>query len=103
LPHQTKIIMPLYLRFAICLALGLLSGGGMMWLDKKNEREWYVSPRQIEEAKAAGKMGVATRPGTMALRPIRSEEADALPYKWAIYGIAGMALGFFLTRRKPQT
>jgi hypothetical protein len=92
--------MSLPVRLLLCLALGGLCGGGMMWLDKKNEREWYVSPRQIEEAKAAGKSGVSTRPGTVALRPIRSEEADMLPYTWALYGLGGAVAGFLLTRRK---
>jgi hypothetical protein len=94
--------MSMPLRLLICLTLGGLCGGGMMWIDKAYEREWYVSPRQIEEAKAAGKLGVSTRPGTVALLPIRSEIADELPISWALYGLGGAVLGFLITRRKKQ-
>lgn len=90
------------LRLAICLVLALVFGGGKMALDKQRNVEWVVSPQQIAEARAQGKMGVTTRPGTVAGAPIRSEIADALPFSWAIFGIAGAAVGFFLTRqRKP--
>lgn len=89
------------LRIAICVALGLFFGLGKMGLDKHKGREWVVSPQQIAEARAAGKMGVTTRPGTIAVAPIRSEIADALPFSWLLFGFGGMVAGWAITRRKP--
>lgn len=94
--------MTLPLRLALALVLALVFGGGKMYLDKQRNAEWVVSPQQIAEARAQGKMGVTTRPGTVAVAPIRSEKADALPFSWALFGLVGAFLGMALTRkRKP--
>lgn len=71
-----------------------------MALDKQRNAEWVVSPQQIAEARAQGKIGVTTRPGTVAVAPIRSEKADALPFSWALFGLVGAGVGFLVTRRR---
>lgn len=91
------------LRIILSLAAAIAVGVGIMIYDKSRGAEWVVSPQQIEEAKTAGKPGVETRPGTISVRPIRSETADALPIKWAMYGIvAGLAV-FVSTRNRKKT
>lgn len=89
-------------RIAICVALAAIFGGGKMLLDKKNNAEWVVSPQEIAEARAAGKMGVSRRPGTVTVLPIRSEKADLLPFIWAFYGLGGAFGGFVLTRPRKK-
>lgn len=62
---------------------------------------FFVSPDQIEAAQSSGKAGVETRPGTVAVRAIRREDADILPFKWLGYGLVA---GFFVvySTRKPK-
>lgn len=89
-------------RIAICVALAAVFGGGKMAMDKSRGAEWVVSPQQIAEARAAGKMGVSSRPGTVTVLPIRSERADLLPFTWALFGLGGAIAGFVLTRPRNK-
>lgn len=81
-------------------AVAVIVGGGAMAYDKWKGAEWVVSPEQIAEAKAGGDAGYQSAPGTVAVRPIRSEIADVLPFKWVLYGVAAGALTFISLRRK---
>lgn len=92
--------MPIALRVALALIAALIVGGGYMAFDRSRGAEWVVSPAQIEAAKAEGKPGVESRPGTVTVLPIRSETADALPIKWAFAGIVAGFLVFTATRRR---
>ena len=83
-------------RIIVALVVALIVGFGFMYYDKKTGAEWVVSPEQI----AAGNGSVETRPGTVAVRAIRSEIADVLPYKWAISGILVGGPAFFMLRRR---
>ncbi|WP_337180949.1 hypothetical protein [Shinella sp.] len=80
--------------------VALFVGGGAMAYDKWKGAEWVVSPEQIAEAKAGGNAGYQSAPGTVAVRPIRSEIADVLPFKWLLYGVAAGALTFVSLRKK---
>lgn len=88
--------MPFLPRIVVALVVALVVGLGFMAYDKKTGAEWVVSPEQI----AAGNGSVETRPGTVAVRAIRSEIADVLPYKWAISGLIAGGLAFFMLRRR---
>lgn len=80
----------------------IVVGFGFMAYDKYTDREWVVSPKQIEAAQASGQTGVETRPGTVAVRAIRREDADALPFKWIGYGlVAGFFVVYTTRQRKP--
>lgn len=81
-------------------AVAVIVGGGAMAYDKWKGAEWVVSPEQIAEAKAGGDAGYQSTPGTVAVRPIRSEIADVLPFKWVLSGVAAGALTFISLRRK---
>ncbi|WP_199260077.1 hypothetical protein [Paracoccus binzhouensis] len=83
-------------------ATALAVGFGLMTYDKMRGAEWVVSPRQIAEAKAAGQPGYESRPGTVTVLPIRSETADALPFKWAMAGIVAGAFAFGAMRRRAK-
>lgn len=83
-------------RIVVALVVALIVGFGFMVYDKRTGAEWVVSPEQI----AAGNGSVETSPGTVAVRAIRSETADVLPYKWAISGIVAGAVAFFILRRR---
>lgn len=89
-------------RIALALVAGLIVGGGFMAYDQQRGAEWVVSPSQIAAARAAGQPGVNSRPGTVTVLPIRSETADALPFKWGLYGFAAAALVFAATRRRAR-
>jgi len=80
--------------------VALAVGGGKMAFDNWQGAEWEVSPQQIADAKAAGKAGYESSPGTVAVLPIRSETADLLPFQWALYGLAAGALTFAGLRKK---
>jgi len=80
----------------------LVVGFGLMAYDKSRGAEWVVSPEEIAQAQAAGKPGVDSRPGTVTVLPIRSETADALPFKWAMAGIAAGLVAFSSMRRKKK-
>lgn len=92
--------MSLPLRLALALLSAIVIGTAYMAIDKSRDAEWEVSPAQIEAAKAEGKLGYETRPGTVALLPIRSEIADMLIYQWMFMGLLGGALVFYGTRPK---
>ena len=87
-------------RILISLLIGLAVAGGAMVKDKMTNAEWVVSPEQIAAAKAEGKAGFESSPGTVTVLPIRSEKADILPLTWAIFGIAAAAVSFVVLRRK---
>ncbi len=86
----------------IALVVGIAVGTAFMMLDKSQGGEWVVSPQQIEQAKAEGKPGYESSPGTIAVLPIRSETADVLPFRWTMYGLLA-AVVTFLTLRKKKT
>ncbi|WP_343315498.1 hypothetical protein AAIB41_11875 [Brucella sp. BE17] len=90
------------LRFIFALIVAVIVGCGFMVYDKSRGAEWVVSPQQIEQAKAEGKTGFESRPGTVTVLPIRSETADALPVKWAMYGIVAGLFVLVATRRRKQ-
>lgn len=89
-----QILLPLVAALAV--------GFGFMAYDKSRGAEWVVSPQEIAAAKAAGKAGIESRPGTVTVLPIRSETADALPFKWAMAGIVAGALVFSAIRRRKR-
>jgi hypothetical protein len=92
--------MQTFKQFLIPIIIGLVVGFGAMTSDKMRGSEWVVSPEQIAQAKAEGKMGYESSPGTVTVLPIRSEKADVLPFTWTLYGIAAAAVSFFVIRRK---
>lgn len=75
-------------------------GGGMMAYDTWTGAEWEVSPDEIAAARAEGKAGLESSPGTVTILPIRSETADILPFKWALYGLAAGIVAFIGLRKK---
>ncbi|MGQ4272522.1 hypothetical protein [Terrihabitans sp. B22-R8] len=87
-------------RVVMAVIVGAAVGFGMMMWDKSRGAEWVVSPQQIEAAKASGQMGVDTGNGSVAVLPIRSEKADALPFKWAMFGIGAGVVTFFSGRKR---
>ncbi|MGU3400433.1 hypothetical protein ACLBWS_11930 [Brucellaceae bacterium D45D] len=89
-------------RFILALVVAAIVGFGFMFYDKSRGAEWVVSPQQIEQARAEGKAGFESKPGTVTVLPIRSETADALPVKWAMYGIVAGLFVLFATRRRKQ-
>lgn len=87
-----QILLPLVAALAV--------GFGFMAYDRSRGAEWVVSPQQIAAAKAEGKTGYESAPGTVAVLPIRSETADALPLKWAMAGVVAGVLVFSALRRR---
>lgn len=65
--------------FDRAVAVGLFVAFGAMMKDNMTDAEWVVSPKQISQAKAEGKMGYESSPGTLTVLPIRSENAEAPP------------------------
>ncbi|WP_020184417.1 hypothetical protein [Methylopila sp. 73B] len=94
--------MTLGLRLAAAFLVACAVGAGAMIYDQTRGADWAVSPQQIAAAKAAGQAGVETRPGSVAVLPIRSETADVLPFKWALLGLAAGALTFVGLRRRTR-
>jgi hypothetical protein len=85
----------------ISVIFAFIVGFGFMTIDKLRGAEWVVSPQAIQQAKAEGKPGVESSPGTVTVLPIRSETADALPVKWTITGlVAGFLVFRALSRRR---
>ncbi|MBD8556181.1 hypothetical protein IFT84_16860 [Rhizobium sp. CFBP 8762] len=85
----------------IALIVAVIVGVGFMMIDRSRGAEWVVSPQQIEQAKAEGKQGYESSPGTVTVLPIRSETADVLPIKWALTGlIAGFLVFRALSKRR---
>ena len=91
-------LISLLVRIIAAVVVGLIVGFGLRSYDLGRGAEWEVSPTQIAAAKASGKAGYETEPGTVAVLPIRSELADILPFKWAGAGLAAAALLFVATR-----
>ena len=89
-------------RFILAIIVAVIVGCGFMFYDKSRGAEWVVSPQQIEQAKADGKSGVESRPGTVTVLPIRSETADALPFKWAMYGLVAGLVVLVATRKRKK-
>ena len=88
-------------RILIALVAAAVVGAGWMYMDRSRGAEWVVSPQQIADAKAQGKVGFEQRPGSVTVLPIRSETADFLPIKWALAGLtAGVFTFAALNRRK---
>ena len=92
------IAVPLIARVVLAVVVGLIVSFGLRFYDLQRGAEWEVSPAQIAAAKSAGKMGVETQPGSIAVLPIRSETSDILPFKWVLAGLGAGALLFFATR-----
>lgn len=88
------------IRFISAAVVAVIVGFGFMAYDKYTGAEWVVAPQQIEQARANGQTGVETRPGTVAVRAIRREDADMLPVRWAGYGIMAGILILFATRKR---
>jgi len=86
------------LRFILAIIVAVIVGCGFMFYDKSRGAEWVVSPQQIEQAKS----GVESRPGTVTVLPIRSETADALPFKWAMYGFVAGLFVLVATRKRKK-
>lgn len=86
----------------IALLVGIAVGAAFMMLDKSRDAEWVVSPKQIEQAKAEGKPGYESSPGTVTVLPIRSETADILPFKWSMYGLVAAIVTFVTLRKKKK-
>jgi len=87
-------------RLILALVTAVIVGCGFMFYDKSRGAEWVVSPQQIEQAKAEGKTGFESRPGTVTVLPIRSETADVLPFKWAMFGLVAGVVVFVRTRKR---
>ncbi len=93
--------MSMGVRLAVALIVALAVGFGGRTLF--GSPAWVVSPEQIAAAKAAGKQGVETSPGTVAVLPIRSETADLEPIIWVLIGAGAGVMMFAATgvRRRP--
>jgi hypothetical protein len=91
------------LRILASLVIAAVFGFGWMYIDNSRGAEWQVSPQQIAEAKAQGKRGYETRPGSIAVLPIRSETADILPFKWALGGLFAGGVALALLARKKAS
>ena len=87
-------------RIALAVVVALVVGLGLRAYDMSNGTEWLVSPAQIAAARASGKQGVESQPGTVTVLPIRSETADILPFKWAFAGLAAGVLVVATTRKR---
>lgn len=87
----------------VAIIVGIAVGTAFMMLDKSQGAEWVVSPQQIEQAKAEGKAGYESSPGTVTVLPIRSETADVLPFKWTMYGLVAAIVTFATLRRKKRS
>ena len=92
--------MPSAIRLILAAVVALAIGFGFRAFDGGGDAGWVVSPAQIAAAKAAGKPGYETSPGTVAVLPIRSETADILPFKWALAGLG--AGGLVLAATRPR-
>lgn len=88
------------MRLVSAVLTALVVGFGMMAWDTHRGAEWVVSPQQIEEARASGRAGVESGNGSVTVLPIRSETANVLPFKWALYGLGAGILTFFSGRRR---
>jgi len=77
-------------------------GGALGLYDTWRGAQWEVSPQEIAQAQAQGKLGVERRPGTVTVQPILDEDADLLPYKWLAIGIAAGALVFVAARKREN-
>ncbi|MEJ8307621.1 hypothetical protein [Agrobacterium larrymoorei] len=86
----------------VAIVVGIAVGAAFMMLDKSQGAEWAVSPQQIEQAKAEGKVGYESAPGTVTVLPIRSETADALPFKRTMYGMVAAVVTFVTLRRRQK-
>jgi len=95
-----EMLMNMPTRIVISLVVAVVAGGGFMTYDKMRGAEWVVSPQQIADAKASGQTGYESSPGTVTVLPIRSETADALPLKWAMFALVGGLLAFRATGKK---
>jgi hypothetical protein len=82
--------------------IGLAIAFSMMIFDKVTDAEWAVSPKQIADAKAKGKM-VSGGNGSVVVMPIRKSSANLLPYKWVFFGLVGGAAYFYLRRRRTDS
>jgi len=88
-------------RFIFAAITAVIVAGGYGFLDTWRGAQWVVSPQQIAQARAEGKAGVESRPGTVTVRPIRKEDAGLLPFKWLGIG-TGVGLVVFFAGRKRE-
>jgi len=89
-------------RFIFAAITAVIVGGSFGLFDTWRGAQWAVSPQQIAKARAEGKGGVESRPGTIAVRPIRKEAADLLPFKWLGVGIGAGLIVFFANRKRKD-
>jgi hypothetical protein len=73
-----------FAAMAVALAVGL----AVMAHDRQIGAEWAVSAEQIADAQAYGKPGVEIAPGRMVVEPLPSADANRLPVKWILLGLA---------------
>lgn len=90
------------IRLVAAIAAGVAVGVAVMAHDRAMDLEWAVTPDQVADAQASGKAGVAMKDGRMAASPVRSEDADILPVKWGLFGLAAGGLVFAGTGRRRR-
>ena len=95
--------MPTVPRIILALVVALAVGFGMRWFSDGHGSGWVVSPEQIAAAKAAGKGGFESSPGTVTVEPIRSETAGIDPLTWTAAGLGAGLLVLGATRRRGPT
>ena len=98
-PPSKEHLLSSNICIVLALVVALVVGFGYRAYDTAHGAEWAVSPEQVAAAKAAGKPGVETSPGTVAVLPIRSELAGVLTFKWIFAGVVAGALVMSATRR----
>ncbi len=90
--------MSVGLRVALAVVVAVLVGyGGRQMFGSP---EYVVSPEQIAAAKAAGRPGYESSPGTVTVLPIRSETAGLEPVLWGALGLGAGVLTFAATGRR---
>ena len=75
-------------RIVAAVSAGLAVGVALMAHDHARDAGWAITAAQIADARASGKPGVETRPGTFVAEPLAGEGAGLLPLKWILCGLA---------------